>query len=96
VAVTQRHSGSERFAQRSRYIKIRRKILHLPKRFGAKDYVTMIHTMKKLLIPWFSLLIAVFLSSCASEPASTTTTTTTRETTLQQPTTTTQSTTTRY
>jgi len=55
----------------------------------------MIHTMKKLLIPLFSLLIAVFLSSCAHEPTSTTTSTTTRETTVQQPTTQ-QTTTTRY
>src|SRR5439155_25644277 len=62
---------------------------------GRSNYVTMIHTMKKLLIPWFSLLIAVLLSSCASEPASTTTTTTTHETTVQ-PATTTQTTTTRY
>jgi len=63
---------------------------------GRTDYVTMIHTMKKFLIPLFSLLIAVFLSSCASEPATQTTTTTTRETTVQQPTTATQTTTTRY
>ncbi len=52
--------------------------------------------MKKLLIPLFSLLIAVFLNSCADEPTRQTTTTTTRETTVQQPTTATQTTTTRY
>jgi PBP1b-binding outer membrane lipoprotein LpoB len=56
----------------------------------------MIHIMKKLLIPLFSLLIALFLSSCAHEPTSTTTSTTTRETTVQQPTSATQTTTTRY
>jgi PBP1b-binding outer membrane lipoprotein LpoB len=52
--------------------------------------------MKKLLIPLFSLLIAVFLNSCASEPATQTTTTTTRETTVTQPTATTQQTTTTH
>ena len=63
---------------------------------GRTNYVTMIHTMKKLLIPLFSVLIAIFLSSCAHEPTSTTTSTTTRETTVQQPTTTQQTTTTHY
>jgi hypothetical protein len=57
----------------------------------------MIHTMKKLLIPVFSLLIAAFLSSCAhDEPTTQTTTTTTRETRVQEPTSATQTTTTRY
>jgi len=56
----------------------------------------MIHTMKKLLIPLFSLLIAGFLSSCADEPTTQTTTTTTRETRVQQPTSATQTTTTHY
>src|ERR1700692_4049495 len=32
---------------------------------GRSNYVTMIHTMKKLLIPLFSLLIAAFLGFCA-------------------------------
>jgi len=52
--------------------------------------------MKKLLIPLFSLLFAMFLSSCADEPTTQTTTTATRETTVQQPTSATQTTTTRY
>ncbi|HUE41763.1 MAG TPA: hypothetical protein VMO75_07530 [Chthoniobacterales bacterium] len=52
--------------------------------------------MKKLLVPLFSLLVAVFISSCASEPASTTTSTTTRETTVTQPTATQSTTTTHY
>jgi hypothetical protein len=65
---------------------------------GRTNYVTMIHTMKKLLIPLFSLLIAGFLNSCAhDEPTTQTTTTTTRETRMQQPATATQqTTTTRY
>ena len=53
--------------------------------------------MKKLLIPLFSLLLAVFLNSCAhDEPVTTTTSTTTRETTVAPTSTTTQRTSTRY
>jgi hypothetical protein len=65
-------------------------------RYARTDYVTTIYTMKKMLLPLFSLLIAGFLSSCASEEPVTTTTTTTRQTTVTQPTATQQTTTTRY
>jgi uncharacterized lipoprotein YajG len=73
----------------------RTKIYIYRKGLARTDYETIIHTMKKLLIPLFSLLLVMFLSSCASEPTSTTTSTTTRETTVQQPTATQQTTTTR-
>jgi CHASE3 domain sensor protein len=52
--------------------------------------------MKKLILPFFSILALAFLASCASEEPVTQTTTTTRETTVTQPTTTQQTTTTRY